>query len=397
MRLNSLFWARLISFFREPFSLIFIVLTIIVSISSALVFQEKAQSQLLVAIVSEDTGEYSARFLSNLSENESFSMCTLSREDAMQKLYQDKLAAVVVIPDDFSQKIRAGIFRNTLELYTSPSSEATATIGEPLINSVMMLWMEEESILLTEEFLNEQGKTYNETDIAKQRNQILVLWDEGSSIRINQVTMNSDVETSVSLSPFAECSRWYAALCLFYLMISASWILDLNKKCLRIRLLQTGTRRWQVILANSFAPLLICIFGYLIAGALCSFLTDSNMGDIAAQALPMLIYLCTLLGITLFVASFLKNILSLMFIAPILTFLCGVLSGLLIVLPEWAYMLTWISRILPGRWLNESISVPFSGLLWALLCCVIWIFAGIFASALKSDQRTLSARSASFY
>jgi len=101
----------------------------------------------------------------------------------------------------------------------------------------------------------------------------------------------------------------------------------------------------------------------------------------------MLIYLIGLMGVTLLTASLLKNVLSLMFIAPILTFLNGVLSGLLLETPKWAYVLKLLSGALPGRWLGESLSSPLKALPWALVCCAAWMAAGISASALRSRRQ----------
>lgn len=341
----------------------------------------------MVALVSEDTGIYGERLISNLSENAGFSMREMPRDEALRHLNQDRLEAVVIICSDFTEKIKDAEYCNTLELYTSPSSQATATISEPLINGVMMLWMEEQSTIEVREYLLEHGKAYDASDEIKQREQIISLWKDGSVINLDMVEIDGHSESTVSDDPFSACVKWYGVLCLFYLVVGASWVLDINKKSLRIRINQMGVRQWKMIICNSAAPLIICAVGYIVAGIACCIFVGASILNVAAYFVPILFYLIGILGVTLFTASLLKNILSLMFIAPILTFLNGVLSGLLLEMPDWAYVLKWLSFALPGRWLNESISVPLKAMPWALVCSAVWLGIGIATSSIRAQKQ----------
>lgn len=387
MRFDYVLKARLAGSLREPFSLVFILLAVVVSIMAALVTQEKAQTSLLVAVVMEDKGDLGEQLIANLSENEGFSMKEMSYDESMRLLNQDRLEAVVIVCSDFSEKLRKGEFDKILELYTSPSSQAPATISEPLVNSTIMLWIEELSTIYTRDYLLEHGKTYDLADEEKQREKIQELWKNGSFINIEKIALDGEEDSSYAKGSFAACVRWYGVLCMFYLVVGASWVLDINKKGLRIRIRQAGVPQWKMISYNSAAPLLICILGYLVAGISCCILTKVSAVNVAAEFVPMLLYLIGLLGVTLLSASLMKNVLSLMFIAPVITFLNGVLSGLLFELPAWAYVLKWISYALPGRWLNESISSPLKTLLTAFVCGTAWMLVGITASALRSKRQ----------
>ena len=386
MRFDYILRARLAGSFREPFSLVFIILAILISLGAAVFSQKKMQTGLLVALVSEDTGIYGERLISNLSENTGFSMREMPRDEALRLLNQDRLEAVVIICSDFTEKIKGAEYCNTLELYTSPSSQATATISEPLINGVMMLWMEEQSTIEVREYLLEHGKTYDVSDEIKQREQIISLWKDGSVVNIIMVEIDGDSESTATDGPFSACVKWYGVLCLFYLVVGASWVLDINKKSLRIRINQMGIRQWKMIICNSAAPLLICTSGYIVAGIACCIFVGASILNVSVYFVPMLSYLVGILGVTLFTASLLKNILSLMFIAPILTFLNGVLSGLLLEMPDWAYVLKWLSFALPGRWLMESISISLKALPWALVCSVAWVGIGIVTSSIRAKE-----------
>ena len=389
MKISSILRTRLIRSFKEPYSLLFIILAVIISVQSALYLIDKNNNPLKVAIVSEDKGELGYKLIEELSKNENFSMELMSRDEALKSLNQDRLEIVVIINSNFSEKLEDGEFKNTLKLFSSPSSQAPATISEPLVNGVMMLWMEEISVLKTKEQLSNMDILYDSNNENNQRNQISNLWDQGSVINIEIVEIDGIEENIINSNPINTCIKWFAVFCMFYLIIDASWVFDITKRSLRKRMKQAGIKQWQMISYNSLAPLLICLLGYIISSLLCILLTKTTFLSVFINFPAIIIYLFNLLGITLVTASFLKNILSLMFLAPVLTFINGILSGLLLELPNWAYILKWISYALPGRWLNEYINAVPGALPKAIICCVVWLLLGIFISINKDRRKSI--------
>lgn len=383
MRFDSMVKARFVHSIREPYSLLFVIFAIIVAIQAAFLAQGKVNNQLKVAIVLEDDGEMGEKMIQELSENSAFLMELMSHEDALRQLNRDQIEIVAVIRSDFSDSLKRGEFRNTIELYTSPSSQAPATVSEPLVNAVMMLWMEEYSVLQTKEYLQNRDILYGEREEEIQRKEIYELWDMGSMINVENINLDEEEIIETKNTPFSICIKWYGALCLFYLIVDASWVFDVNKKSLRMRMKQAGVKQWQMISYNSIVPILICLMGYLLTGLLCNVFFGSSIFDVLIFFGPMLIYLMSLMGITLLIASFFRNILSLMFLAPVLTFVNGVLCGLFLELPEWAYVLKQGSEILPGRILNTSFQFPEHYYFTATLCGMIWIIVGMGASRLR--------------
>jgi len=125
--LFSLFRALLASSFRRPSTLLFSVLVVAISVAAAMGGSGE-RACLTVAVVPEDRGEAEIRLLSVLSDLDAFSMNINSREEALRLLKRGKVDAVAVISEGFSTKIASADFRNSIELFTSPSSSAAATI-----------------------------------------------------------------------------------------------------------------------------------------------------------------------------------------------------------------------------------------------------------------------------
>lgn len=386
MRNDHMLRARFRSCLREPFSLVFIVLAIIISIMAALLAQEKNESGLVVAVINEDAGDYSQRLIDRLDAYDSFTVREMSYSQAMRALKQDRLAAAVLIRSSFSELLAKGDFEDTLVLLTSPSAQAPATISEPIVSSVMVLWMESLSTVTTRDYLTENGLTYTDEDAQAQRKEIARLWESGATIHVERTEIDGlDAEELVD-GPLEACVRWYAVLCLFYLVVGASWVMDIGKQTLRVRLRQMGVRQWQLVLINSLVPLILSLSGYLVSSLFCAGLTGADPLKVFMYLPAVLLYLFGLLGVTLLTAALLRNILSLMFIAPVLTFLSGVLSGLIMTLPSWAYVLKWLSYALPGRWLAQALSAPMAALPGAFLCGLAWMGAGIAVSSLRAKR-----------
>lgn len=377
MRLDYLLKARLAHSVREPVFLVFIVLSIAISVSAALIAAEKQQAGFDVAVVSEDSGDLGDKLLSYIFDIKDFSAQEMPRQSALRLLQNDRLDALIVIRDNFSESLLSGEFQNTLELFTSPSSQAPATISEPVINGAMMLWLEEFSAIRTREYLMEKGKEYSLLDEEGQREEMRRLWESGAMIRVETVELDSRAASSHTALPLHTCTKWYCAFSLFYFLHAASWVLAIHQRGLAERLRQTNIPTWSMILSHSLPSLLVGLLGYLIAGVLGSALTGGGFSPLIPTLIPVVLYLATLVGMTLFVVSIFQSTISLMFLAPVLTFLSAVMSGLLIELPKWAYALIWLSHGLPGKWLARSLEDPLQSLPGAFLCCVLWVSAGM--------------------
>lgn len=389
MRLDHMLRARLAYTLREPVILIFMILSIAISFLAALMVAKQQEAGFDVAVVSKDSGMLGERLCALICEIEDFSAQEMQKEEAMRLLQNDRLDALIVIRENFSQSLLSGTFRNTLEIFTSPSSQAPATISEPVINEVMTLWMEEFSTIQTREYLFEKGKTYSALDEEGQKKEMQRLWETGAMISVEKLELNGAEIASQSAQPLHACIKWYCAISFFYLLHAASWVLEINKNGLTERLRQTGVPKWKMIISNCLPSLLVGVLGYLIASGLVCAVTGDSFAHFITTFIPVTLYLVTLIGMTLFVVSITQSTLSLMFIAPVLTFLSAVMSGLLIELPKWAYALIWVSHALPGKWLALSLEEQNPLMPGAFLCCAAWLIAGLVISSIRSNKKGL--------
>lgn len=373
---------------RDIYSLVFLFVALLVAIISMAFEGIKQQDRLTIAVVNEDMGSYGERLLASLEKDDLFTMLRLPREKALLLLRQGRLEAVMILCKDYTQILESGDFHNTIELYYSHSSRASATVSEPFLNKTLLYWVEERAVMISREYLQELGSSFSESDETLLRTKIVKLLDDKSLINLDTVYLDtvSNVENIKSSQILGAGLGWYATFCMFYMLVSSAWILDLNNATLCTRIKQTGARLWQIVLGAALVPMLLCLFGYLFIIAISCFLFSVSFLD-ALNMLPHLaIYLFGTLGLIMLITSSIKHIMSLLFLAPIATALCAAFSGLLIELPKWADFLVTISRVLPGRWFNYAINGNADALAGGLLCAAGWIFSGIIISVLLLNK-----------
>lgn len=387
------FRARMLASLRHSPSWAFILMAILCSlVPMGVAGNPDPDPRIPVAVVVEDQGDQHKELLSLFGDSKTLKVSIMDRRTAMSLLEKDRLEAVYVLKPNFSRELDQGRFDNIIELYASPSSMASATLSEPLINDTLMLWIEEVAVQRTEAFLKKQGASFSAEDAMKQRRDIEKVWAAGTPIVIQEYYLEQGTDRPVVTAlPAASATLWYGAFIVFYFIVGAGWILDIRKTGISERLKQVGASLWQVLAGASLVPLVLGLAGW---GILLLFsgkdLWNAGISPVGT-VLTMVLYMLGVLGLTMTAASLVRHGMTLMILAPFLTFINAVLGGLLVVVPQWATFLETVSLFLPGRWLNLSLGamvagehLPVTGL---LLCSGAWLGAGFVLSILSAGPK----------
>lgn len=361
-------------------SLLFIIIAVITSLVIGL-WNLKQEEKISLAIANDDNGKYSEEIIKIL-EKQNLSFEQLTFEQGKKMIKYNKLEALFYIEEDFTEKLEKGEFENIIKLYKSPSSQQTASITEPIINATMSIWMEEQAVIRSKDYLEKNKLELNDETEKEIRRKFDIIWENGAKILIGEVQLDSKEEKimDTNLQYVYTCIYWYLTLCLFYLIISSSWILDINKNVLRMRSNQKGKNPWKLLLISSIPTLFICFIGYFVVSIASCAATNISLTTVFEILPIVIVYFINLLGMTLILARLLGTQLLLMFIAPVITFLNATLSGLIIKLPEWLNVVKLISYVLPGRWVVSYIEVSKGSLMPAILCASLWTILGIVIS-----------------
>jgi hypothetical protein len=391
-----LFMAQLRQAVRTPWIFFFVLLAAGGALGLGLSQQGQPPGRFLVGVVNEDQGEYGQRLLASLAAAGQLDLQPMAKSEALALLRLDRLEAAFVIRSDYTDKLRRSEYRDLIDWYTAPSSRAASAISEPLINGSMQLLLEEQAVAAIRDCLALNGMAFTDRDEQAQRTIIRQVWQNKTQVRVVSSTLAvGGAEKGDAAGPgsgtdaapggqglLAACTRWYAVFIVFYLVVSASWVLDINRRSLRKRVRQSGTSLWLLLLANGLTPWLLALAGFTLTGALAC-LFSGEWPALFPQWLAMLVYLGSILGLMITLASCLRQTLALFFLAPLVTFVHALLSGLVAELPAWAGLLASWSRILPGRWLQTALDSGTASLPAALLCLGGWFLAGAAVSGVR--------------
>ena len=118
MRWRPFYLAQLKLALAQPFALAFVVLALTFSLALGLIAQNKTDRQLTVAFVLEDSNQMANRLVALTARQETLDVVVMSRQAAFRALNQDKLEAVFVVTERFSEQIAQGAYRRLVERYT---------------------------------------------------------------------------------------------------------------------------------------------------------------------------------------------------------------------------------------------------------------------------------------
>ncbi len=362
-------------------SVVFLLLGSLLSLAPIAFAEPDAEEELSLAIVNEDEGKLGTELVNALLAQESMRVIALTREQAMRMLASGKADVAAIIRPEYSARIGQAEFRNTVELFVSSASRATAAASEPVLNQTMLFYMEEIAVSRTRTFLQQQGLTLTPEREAALREEIRAVHHGGA---LAKAVAHIPEEESIidKANPAQTALRYYAAFCVFYILVSAGWVADVSGTHLTLRIRLMGIPRAALLLSAGMAHAVLCLlFGVLAiyAGAM----IGGGVID-PGLFLSLALYLSAAVGLAIVVATLARQATALFLVAPAVTFFNAALSGLLFPLPDWAALLTFASRALPGRQLALSLS---SGNMKGLaLCALCYLVAGLLLAQLVSGH-----------
>lgn len=378
MKWYRLFGIRLKAFLKDGFSVIIIILAVVMALALGYQKLHEHENDLTAIMVDMDRGNYGQKLTSELRKEENLKIYESGRKSAMKDLAGDEAEVVVMLHEDFTEKISAGEYSDVLDIYFAPSSAYGSTVAEPVISNVMIMWMDEALISRMSDFLENEGIAFSEEDEKDFRREMAEIWKHGSTAKTKQIILDTDETEKQASGWFAFSAAWYLVLALFYILISGSWMTELSKRSIRIRSAREGMGTAGMFGSMGLASAAMVFGGFIVV----TVISGGTFEMFLHTAPMMLIYLVGTLGISLCACTLSGSLMALMLTAPFLTFLFGTMSGLIVPLPQWAYGLELISAVVPGRWMQTALSGD-PEYIKALVFAAIWCLLGLFICIIR--------------
>ena len=354
-------------------SLAVIAIAVIACVYAAKAGDVKSSSELPVAVVNLDEGELGEKLVDILLEEEAYTFYLTTEEDGMKAIARSKAQGMVIIRPDFTKKIMAEDIDSLVDVTVMSDTYEFENFTEFVINDTTKVWLE----MYGENQLR-QFSDVEEQDIQTFHEETTEVWNGDSLIHIVPHLIGENAETEKEEEKSYSGIRWYAALSLFYLMLSGIWMCDYGSGYFLKRVLGKNANIAFLFFVQSLPG--ICITTVGMVPVLIAEHTKQNPLFIL---LAYIIYVIGTSGMALVFCSLAGKLSNLVLVAPVVSMSASLMSGLLCKLPDWAGFWEIASLVFPGRWFyRAAYGQPF--LIGSILIAAGWFAAGLLVSWILS-------------
>ncbi len=217
-------------------------------------------SNPLAWVEAEPTSEFSQLLLTHLKETGSFDISTMVMEDAQQVLQRGKVNGILVIPDDFDQKV----FENSnpqITLIVDNTTTTGQTIYQSLRTPITQLMSSIEIGQIAAYNLKDNSAFYPAISLAWRK------WasNDMDQFIISEKAVGSQTESWFGDSPYNQASPGIIVQFAIIGLVTSGQVLVEEKKTRTLqRLMTTAMPPWQIIAGHMLAMFAIVFFQTLL-------------------------------------------------------------------------------------------------------------------------------------
>ena len=354
-------------------SLAIIFIAVAVSIYITLDGNTEKTGGIGIEIVNDDKGELGERLIEILDFEQGFEFHVTGYDEAIGNLASNKAQGMIEITEDFSERVSAGEYESLIKLTVLADSYEMKTFTERVINDVIKVWSEE---LVKKRISEIEGSTEDDLDEFSVRTKDS--WVKDGLLDIEAIEV-AEEETTEKEETFYGI-RWYAALAMFYLCISGTWMCGYSSTGLLRRVTGRGGKISLLFIFQSLPGIAVTLLGFVPV------LVISAHPHPLKVFLSFVIYICSSSAVALIICCLSGKFSNLVLISPVATMAVSLFAGLLTELPDWARVWDITSVVVPGHWFYNAIFDErfFFG---SVLVFAGWLATGLFISWLFGKKK----------
>lgn len=369
MNYAAIFKGRARALIMDFSSLTVILIVIIACVYAAKTEDVKSTSELPVAVVNLDEGELGEKLVDILLAEDAYTFYLTTEEDGMKAIARSKAQGMVIIRPDFTKKIMAEDIDSLVDVTVMSDTYEFVNFTEFVINDATKVWLE----MYGENQLR-QFSDVDEKDIETFHEETTEVWNGDSLIHIVPHLLGENTDTEKEEEKSYSGIRWYAALSLFYLMLSGIWMCDYGSGHFLKRALGKNANIAFLFFVQSLPGLCITTIGMIPV-----LIAENTKQNPLLILIAYIIYVIGASGMALVFCSLAGKLSNLVLVAPVVSMAASLMSGLLCKLPDWAGFWEVASLIFPGRWFyRAAYGQPF--LIGSVLIAAGWFAAGLLVS-----------------
>ena len=351
----------------KSFMLAMTVIPLILTIITGYALKFEKENKIPIAICDLDKSDYSGTVIDLISKKDGLKIILTDEETAIKMVKDYKVEAAYIIKEGFKENLLQGNTKGIIEQVSSPSSIASNMIGEIIggeisriiLNIAAADWVVNEYNSLKAD--NRLKSTYEgkDTDALWQEawNHTDSLWVSGPAMTIDYVETegsgNITADSNVNKSGAGTDSISSAALgmlvafIMFLIIFNSSWLVE-EKENGTLKRIISGPGAISALFAGNILSLIFIGFMQIVLFALiCTIIFRVNLFTQASNICIIIIYLFSVIALSLFISSFLKTRMQLQAGAPLFSIITGFIGGCFWNFPQTGGFVKVISLFTP--------------------------------------------------
>ncbi|HOJ09431.1 MAG TPA: ABC transporter permease [Clostridiales bacterium] len=314
----------------------------------ALKYEE--ENKIPVAICDLDNTDYSKSIIERISAKEGFKFILTDEKTALKLVKDYKAEAAYIIKKGFKENLLSGNTGGLIEQVYSPSTISSDIISEVIGSEVARIMLNTTAADWVVNEYNKMGilkdpkipKDPKDSKDSKTQNNALwqeaweytdSLWDQGPVMGIEygeiDSTSNGTAGKNKNLPGNITSSAFgmLVAFVMFLIMFNSSWLID-EKENGTLRRIISGSGALNALFAGNILSLLfVGTLQIIFFSLICTIVFGVNIFSQGINVLIIILYLLSVIGISLFISSLLKTRMQLQAGAPLFSIITAFLGG----------------------------------------------------------------------
>ncbi|WHY87503.1 ABC transporter permease [Neobacillus novalis] len=372
----SITYFKIREILRHPLSLLLIFfvplgLTLIVG---HMVEKGQKQLEIPIAIIDEDHSDFSRLLVDRISSQAKLHLYKVSGENAERMLLKNDVDSVFVIKKGFQKRLLTGQREEIIDVWTSPSSIAEGIVREVIASETARLTSDVKAAdWVVKVFKNldihiDQSKTWNAayhyTDSQWEPEPLM-------TIQYDQLYLEESGEDRKELgdSPYLRLWTFFTMLSCF---LTSDWIIR-EKGVLFLRIQSTYHGLVSYLLQSTGALFLFHSFQTMLAFYIFGKINIIQMRP--ELLMLMIVYPFVCMALSVWSASFTKQIGSYYIVSFLFVIIIGILGGSFFPVQEFSSTLLKLSMFFPQNLLLSNDQVKIHTPLFVSGAIVLWMLA----------------------
>lgn len=354
------FYKLKMMFADKVFFAAMVIIPLFITLSTGYALRYEKLNTIPIAFVDEDQSNYSRVLIDRLSGKEGLRIERSTREDAVDKIKNNKVEAAFVIGKGFEEKITGGDNKGIIDMVKSPTSSASDYIREVVAGEAMRFVSNHLAVNWVLDKYESLQKSVNDELASEVIRYCDMQWEPKPLMTINYVEMKGDKEVEVKKISMPASTATSAGIIvvfiMFYILFSSGWLIEERRN---------GTIKRLVSGPDAFGYSFVGnIFALIISGVVqIAFFSLINQWVFHVDLFPGVwsyavfgAYLLSVISLSMFLSSVLKTAAQLQAGAPVLALLTGFAGGCFWNFVEVSKQIRLLSKLTLQGWALEGIN-----------------------------------------